>query len=406
MNLNKKIATKDKMFDLPESTVKNDTKKILSPEGFVNFLGVNRISKDRYIHLKFSNGKELKCSEDHPISTIDGIKRVKDINKNIEILTEDGIGCFIISKQTIKKQIYLYDIINSGNYHLYYSNGIISHNCEFIGSSNTLISGSKLKLLTFRNPILSEDDFDIYEHPKKNNLYICVVDCSEGVGLDYSTVSVIDVTQIPYVQVAKYRNNTIPTLLFPATIFSIAMRYNEAFVLVESNNMGQQIVDALHYDLEYDNVFKVENHNIKGPTISSGFKRSVTIGLKNTKSVKKIGCANLKALIEDDKLILNDFDTISELYTFIRVKDSYAADEGQHDDLVMGLVIFGWLTTQSYFKESTNIDIRKLMTEEHDMLIEENLSAFGIIDNGLDEVLISDGHDLWSLADLPHNYHT
>jgi hypothetical protein len=285
-------------------------------------------------------------------------------------------------------------------------NFAVEFECEFIGSSNTLISGSKLKLLTFRNPILSEDDFDIYEHPKKNNLYICVVDCSEGVGLDYSTVSVIDVTQIPYVQVAKYRNNTIPTLLFPATIFSIAMRYNEAFVLVESNNMGQQIVDALHYDLEYDNVFKVENHNIKGPTISSGFKRSVTIGLKNTKSVKKIGCANLKALIEDDKLILNDFDTISELYTFIRVKDSYAADEGQHDDLVMGLVIFGWLTTQSYFKESTNIDIRKLMTEEHDMLIEENLSAFGIIDNGLDEVLISDGHDLWSLADLPHNYHT
>lgn len=267
--------------------------------------------------------------------------------------------------------------------------------CLFIGSTATLISGSKLRNLTFFNPIESYDNVDIYEEPIKDHLYICTVDCSEGVGQDYSTINVIDVTQTPYKQVAKYRDNSLPLLFFPNVIYSIGMKYNEAFVLVETNNIGQQVIDILHYDLEYDNIYKLETHNIKGQTISAGFKRSATIGIKTTKTVKKIGCANLKTLIENDKLIINDFDTIAELNTFVRIRDSYAAEEGNNDDLVMGLVLFSWLSAQSYFKDSTNIDIRKVLLDEQNALIYENLAPVGFINNGKNEEILMDGSDVW-----------
>jgi hypothetical protein len=228
---------------------------------------------------------------------------------------------------------------------------------------------------------------------------VCSVDCAEGVGLDSSTINVIDVTCLPYIQVAKYKSNTLPLLFFPTTIFSVAVKYNEAFVLIENNSIGQQVVDNLHYDLEYDNIFKSETHRIKGQTVSPGFKRSTTIGIRTTKSVKKIGCANLKTLIENDKLIINDFDTIAELNSFIRTRDSYAADDGNNDDLVMGLVIFGWLSAQSYFRETGTIDIRKILLEEHDLFMDENLAPVGFIDDGRMEDITIDGSDMWVVGD-------
>ena len=267
---------------------------------------------------------------------------------------------------------------------------------EFIGSSATLVSGAKLRSLAFHNPIHTEEGLDIYKQPEKDRLYICTVDCSEGVGLDYQTINVIDVTEVPYKQVAKYRNNKLPLLFFPTIIYSLAQRYNEAYVLIETNNVGQQVVDILHYDLEYENVYKIDHHHIKGQTISGGFKRSANFGIRTTKTVKKIGCANLKTLIESDKLLINDFDTIAELNTFTRQKDSYAADEGNNDDLVMGLVIFAWLTAQSYFKEATNIDIRKVLLEENELLGEEELSPVGIIDDGREEPIRDTNGDFWS----------
>ena len=269
---------------------------------------------------------------------------------------------------------------------------------EFIGSSATLISGVKLRSLAFHNPISSIEGFDIYEEPIKDHLYIATVDCAEGVELDYSTINVLDVSQTPYKQVAKYRNNKLPLLFFPTIIYSVAKKYNEAYVLIETNNVGQQVVDILHYDLEYENIYKLEHHHIKGQSISGGFKRSAAFGLKTTKSVKKIGCANLKTLVENDKLIVNDFDTIAEMNTFVRVRDSYAAEEGNDDDLVMGLVIFAWLTAQTFFKDSTNIDIRKLMLAEQNMLVDEDLAPVGIFDNGLKEEIIIDSTngDVWT----------
>jgi hypothetical protein len=269
---------------------------------------------------------------------------------------------------------------------------------EFIGSSATLISGTKLRSLAFHNPISSDEGLDIYEQPISGRLYICTVDCAEGVEADYSTINVVDVTQTPYRQVAKYRNNKLPLLFFPTIIYSVAKKYNEAYALIETNNIGQQVVDILHYDLEYENIYKLEHHHIKGQSISAGFRRSTSFGIKTTKSVKKIGCANLKTLIENDKLIINDFDTIAEMNTFSRVRDSYSAEEGNNDDLVMGLVLFAWLTAQTFFKDSTSIDVRKLMLAEQNMLVDEDLAPVGIIDNGKQEEITIDreNNDIWT----------
>ena len=269
---------------------------------------------------------------------------------------------------------------------------------EFIGSTATLISAAKLKSLSYETPIESSDGFDVYEYPQKGSMYVITVDSSEGVGLDYSAFSVIDVTSIPYRQVAKYRNNKIPTLIYPTLIYSAGMKYNEAFILCETNNIGQQVVDILHYDLEYDNIFKLEHHNIKGQHISAGFKRSVSFGLRTTTSVKKIGCANFKAMVESDKLIINDQDTLLELYTFSRDKDTYKAEEGNHDDMAMTLVMFCWLAAQSFFKETTNGDIRRRLVEEQNLLVEENIAPVGIFDDGIKEEVIDDGTNRWSFV--------
>jgi len=275
---------------------------------------------------------------------------------------------------------------------------------EFVGSSATLISGVKLRSLAFRNPIRHDDGLDIYEEPKKGHLYIASVDCAEGVNLDYSAINVVDVTETPYRQVAKYRSNKLPLMFFPTIIYKIGTIYNDAFALVETNNIGQQVVDTLHYDLEYENIYKLDHHHIKGQTISGGFKRSSTFGIKTTKSVKKIGCANLKTLIENDKLILNDFDTIAELNTFARIRDSYAAEEGNHDDLVMGLVLFGWLTAQQMFKDETDVDVRKQLLKEQNMLIDEELTPVGVFDDGRKEEVEVDSGDIWSKSGLADRY--
>ena len=275
---------------------------------------------------------------------------------------------------------------------------------EFVGSSATLISGVKLRSLAFRNPIRHDDGLDIYEEPKKGHLYIMAVDCAEGVNMDYSAINVVDVTQTPYRQVAKYRNNQLPLMFYPTIIYKIGTMYNEAFALIETNNIGQQVVDILHYDLEYENIYKLDHHHIKGQTISGGYKRNANFGIKTTKSVKKIGCANLKTLVENDKLIINDFDTIAELNTFARIRDSYAAEEGNHDDLVMGLVLFGWLTAQQMFKDETDIDVRKQLLKEQNMLIDEELTPVGVFDDGRKEEVEIDSGDVWSNSGLSDRY--
>ena len=269
---------------------------------------------------------------------------------------------------------------------------------EFIGSSATLIPGSKLKMLAFNNPAEKEEYLDIYEAPKPGHTYIAIVDCAEGVGLDYSVCSIVDVTEIPYKHVAKFRDNKLSAFIFPTYVYNLANRYNRAWILVETNSVGQQVVDILHYDLEYENIFRIESHDIKGQHIASGFKKGAAYGVKTSKTVKKIGCSNLKTLIETDKLTTTDFDTIAELNTFVRDKDSYKAEEGNNDDIVMTLVLFSWLTAQSFFKEITNSDVRQRLLEERNLQLEEESLPIGILDDGLEEEKHFDGEDLWTVA--------
>jgi hypothetical protein len=253
--------------------------------------------------------------------------------------------------------------------------------CEFIGSSSTLIHPMKLREMAWTTPTKDSWGLDYYEEPNPRNSYICVFDVSEGVGGDYSALSVFDVTQFPYKQVAKYRSKTITPLLFPDMIYRFARWYNNAYVLGETNNIGQQVVQSLFMDLEYENVIATftKNKNIK---VGGGFSTRSAFGIRTTKSVKKIGCSNLKTIIESNKLLITDFDTIEELTTFVEVKDTYKAEEGAHDDMAMTLVLFGWLITQSYFKDLTNNDIRSNLAQENMKEVHDDLLPVGFIDDG------------------------
>lgn len=267
---------------------------------------------------------------------------------------------------------------------------------EFLGSTNTLISADKLETLVDINPIYHEDFINIFENPEDDKTYALTVDVSEGLGKDYSTFSVIDITQIPYKQVMTYRNNKIDPVLFPTIIFATAKKYNEAFVLVEINNVGLQVADILHDDLEYENLLKVKNSGRNGQEVSEGFASGLQNGLKTSKQSKRIGCTNLKTLIESDKLIVQDEMTILELKTFSEAKNSWAAEEGNNDDMVMTLVNFAWLANQKAFKNAVNNDIRKVLQEEQFNIQDIDLVPPLIIDDGRDEKFIKDQNgDMW-----------
>lgn len=277
---------------------------------------------------------------------------------------------------------------------------------EFLGSSNTLISGYKLQQLRYMDPVAEFDKMKIYEHPIKENgediksdhLYAMAVDVSEGKNLDSSAFSIFDISTTPYKQVATYSSSSISPILFPTVIVNAARLYNDAFVLVEINN-NPQVADFIHSDLEYENLLKVFTGNKKPQQLSAGFARGIQMGLKMSTQVKQVGCSNLKTLIEGDKLLINDFDTYSELTTFEQHKTSFAAAEGANDDMAMTLVIFAWVTTQKYFREIVNHDIRKQIQLENMNQIDEDVLPAPIIETGLDKPYeIIDG-DLWETAD-------
>ena len=274
--------------------------------------------------------------------------------------------------------------------------------CSFLGSSNTLISTDKLMSMPYKPTIYSNDGLDVYQEPVQNHTYVMVCDVSRGVGLDYSAFSVFDVTRQPYRQVAKYRKNDISPMLYPNVIYTTAQKFNDAFVLVEVNDIGQQVADILYHDMEYENMMMVTMHGRNGQQIGGGFSKNVSMGIRTTKQVKRIGCATLKDLIERDNLIIEDFDTISELTTFIGKSTSWEADEGAHDDLVMGCVLFSWLVQQRYFRELTDQNIREKMFAEQMKLIEEELTPFGFIEDGMDDTVEIPGDNaVWKPAGEP-----
>lgn len=272
--------------------------------------------------------------------------------------------------------------------------------CNFLGTSNTLINANTLRNLAFVRPMFQKQGFDQYEEIQQGHEYVIVVDTARGVGGDYSAFVVIDVSDIPYRVVAKYRDKNISPLIYPELIYNVANNFNKAFVLVEINDIGEQISNILYRDLEYENLFITAMKGRAGQRIGGGFGKNTQLGVRTTKQVKRIGCSTLKDLVEDQKIVIEDFDVIEELSNFISKKDSYEADEGHHDDLAMCLVLFGWLIRQEYFKDLTNSDIRQKYLADKEELLDEEMLPFGFYDDGIDDTPQVERVDHYSLDDL------
>lgn len=271
------------------------------------------------------------------------------------------------------------------------------YGCEFIGSSDTLITAKHLRRLAnnWKKPMYSQNGLDVYEEPiietekdedgdpvRKPHKYILAADTGWGKGLDFSAFSVIDATKYPYKVVAKFRSNMIAPLLYPNKIYEVAKKYNNAYVIIEINDVGLQVAQALHYDLEYDNMLYCQTKGRAGQIISAGFVKTVQFGVKMTTPVKKTGCANLKTLLENDKLLCMDYDTMAELTTFVQDGKSFAAEQGSHDDIVMSLVVFSWLVSQKYFKELLDTDIRLGLQRDMEDQIETDMLPPPVINDG------------------------
>lgn len=279
---------------------------------------------------------------------------------------------------------------------------------EFLGSSNTLISPNVLRRMTFKTPISTfyDGSLSIYKEPEKDKNYFCIVDTSRGTGIDYSAFIIVDTSSVPYEVVACYKNNIIDPLIYPEVIYNVIKNYNHAFTLVEINDNGQQIADILHNDLEYENIIFTAVKGRAGQVIGGGFASTVQRGVRTTKQVKRIGCANAKTMIEKDKIILNDYHLVNELSTFIQKGTSYEADMGSHDDLIMCVVLFAWATNQTFFKDLTDTDFRKKLLEDREKLISDDVLPFGFIDDGSDfqnENIINNSNELSFLNNDTNN---
>ena len=269
--------------------------------------------------------------------------------------------------------------------------------CEFLGSVNTLITSTKLKIMTYEEPLTKNAGLDIYEEPIADNQYVMTVDVARGLTKDYSAFLVFDTTTIPYRIVAKYRNNVIKPMLFPNVIHQVALSYNHAYIMAEVNDIGGQVADILQYDLEYDNLLMCAMRGRAGQVVGQGFSGSKTqLGVKMSTTVKKTGCSNMKTLIETDKLVFQDYDIISELTTFIQKGQAWEAEEGCNDDLAMCIVIFSWLATSDYFRELHDNDVRARLYQEQKEQIEADMAPFGFVDDGLNEETFVDKEgDVW-----------
>ena len=263
--------------------------------------------------------------------------------------------------------------------------------CEFLGSVDTLISPAKIKTTPYIPSIESKNGLQMFKRPEKDHLYVTTVDVARGTGRDYSAFTVLDCTKIPYEIVATYKNNEVKPHIFPSIIEQVCKGYNRAHILTEVNDIGQQVAEILQMELEYDNVLMTTQRGRAGQILGAMFSgRGTSMGVRMTKQIKALGTSSIKTLIESDKLIINDFQLIEEMSTFSRRGNSWMAEEGCNDDLMMCLVIFGWLTNQQYFKELSNSNIRNQLYIEQQALIEQDMAPFGFVDDGQPDELKSE----------------
>ena len=277
----------------------------------------------------------------------------------------------------------------------------VEFECEFLGSVDTLISPSKLRVMPYDEPIMQRKGLAVFEQVQPNHNYIISVDVARGIGNDYSAFVVFDTTTLPYKMVARYKNNEIKPIVFPNVIIEVAKNYNNAYVICEVNDIGGQVADIIQFDLEYENLLMVAMRGRAGQQLGQGFSGKKTqLGVKMSTAVKQVGCSNLKALIEEDKLVIPDYDTIAELTTFIQKGQSFAAEDGCNDDLAMCLVIFAWMAMQQYFKEMHDNDVRQRIYDDQREAIEQDMSPFGFVDDGLEDEYFADAQgDMWKVAE-------
>ena len=276
----------------------------------------------------------------------------------------------------------------------------VEFECEFIGSVDTLIAPSALRAMEYRDPIRKNKGLDVYTEPEDDHTYVLTADVARGVGKDYSAFIVYDTTTFPYQVVAKYRDNEIKPMVFPSIIERVAKSYNMAHVLVEVNDIGDQVASILNYDLEYPNLMMCAMRGRAGQQLGAGFSGTKTqLGVKMSVATKKLGCSNLKALVEERKLVFSDFNIVQELTTFISRNNSFSAEDGCNDDLAMCMVIFAWVVAQDYFREMTDNDVRKEIYQEKESQIDSDMAPFGFITDGTDGDSFVDAQgDTWTNA--------
>lgn len=357
--------------------------QILTPSGFQKFDGVSRKQSKIIIKIELENQKFLECTENHQI-LLSSTNKFIDSNK---LFIDDFIETKFGSKKIInitrqKCNDFVYDVINVENGNQYYTNDFISHNCQFLGSSDTLLSGNCLEKMVFKEPEKSDEHSKFFELPKENHIYVMTVDVGEGVGRDFSTISVIDVSVKPYEQVYVYKRNDISPWIFSSTVYEIGMKYNQAYALIENNSIGKIVADSMFNEYEYENILSSKLMKNNDEKISN--YSIISSGIQMNKKTKMIGCSALKTLLEDSMLLINDWETIQELSSFVKIGTSYKAEKNKFDDLVMPLVSFGWLTTQTTFEDLTSSNLNNLLKEKREKEAENTHCIFGFVSDGIE----------------------
>lgn len=357
--------------------------QILTPEGFKHFAGIQIINDTNkaIVHIKLKDGRKLKCSIDHQIDIGHGFTIVSDIDQDL------------IESITPIESEPLYDPVGVSDVSCYISNGIISHNCSFLGSIVTLVSPSKLMSMKPKHPVYSNDDLRVYEASvPSEGIYVLIADVSHGKGLDDHAFSVVRIDKQPFLQVASFKNNMISPIEYAELIWRTAQQFNEAYVLVELNDMGVQVARVLTHDLEYENVIHTTSVGRKGQVPCYPLTKAEP-GVRTSKTTKAIGCNMLKHLLEHDKLVVQDRDTIAQLTTFIRsdkVNESFSAQSGSKDDCVMPLVLFGWFSNSEFFTNFVDIELRNMLRKDSQEMIDEMFVPMGHLNRGAIDV---DGYE-------------
>lgn len=443
--------------------------EVLTDTGWSDFSGIKITSTKSFIIIKLSNGNNLQCTIGHRLISSTGWKESETLKPNDLILTSTGYSSVVSLELGVGGTAY--DIVGVKNNSRYYTNDILSHNCdefahldnnlaedfissvfptissseesklvlvstpkgmnafhkiyveaengkngfvpcegvwqehpkrtqkwadeqlailgkvryaqeiscEFSGSSSTLVDGKKLSQIAFDDPIFEKDKLKIYKKPVPGNSYVCTVDTSRGQHLDYSAFVIIDTTAVPYEVVATFKDNTISSMSYPYMIINTCRQFNDAYCLIEVNDIGGEVANIIFYEFEYPNVYFTNRELL---TEGQGYP-----GVRTTKKVKAVGCSVLKELVEQDQLQLHSIDIIQELALFSAKGSSYAAEDTKiNDDLTACLFLFAWLTKQNIFKDITNTNIRAILARKNEEYILDQMTPFGFIDDGMDSV--------------------